>query len=47
MHGWGMLENHRLEARAETPPWSTGLYWLCWIVLAALMIWIGLKAFGG
>ena len=47
MHGWGMLEKHRLEAGAEIPLWSKALYWLCWIVLAILIIWIGLKAFRG
>lgn len=47
LHGWGMLEKHRLDAGGEIPLWSTALYWLCWIVLATLMIWIGLEAFRG
>jgi hypothetical protein len=47
MHGWGMLEKHRLEAGAEIPLWSKALYWLCWIVLGILMIWIGIRVFRG
>jgi hypothetical protein len=47
LHGWGMLEKHRLEAGAGIPLWSKTLYWLCWIVLAVLVIWIGLTVFRG
>jgi hypothetical protein len=44
LHGWGMLEKRRLDAGAALPLWSRSLYWLCWIVLAALMVWMGFHA---
>ena len=47
MHGWGMLEKHRLEMGAEIPFWSKALYWGCWIFLGTLMIWIGITVFRG
>ena len=47
LHGWGMLEKHRLQAGAEIPRWSNALYWLCWVFLAALTLWIGLGALRG
>lgn len=47
LHGWGMLERHRLQAGAEIPRWSRSLYWVCWVFLAILTVWIGLKAFRG
>jgi uncharacterized membrane protein YecN with MAPEG domain len=47
LHGWGMLERHRLDRAVEMPLWSRALFWLCWIVLAILMIWIGLRALTG
>jgi hypothetical protein len=47
LHGWGMLEKHRLQAGAEVPRWSNALYWLCWFLLAVLTVWIGLKALRG
>jgi hypothetical protein len=46
LHGWGMLEKHRLETRADVPLWSTALYWACWVILALLMVWIALRALG-
>jgi hypothetical protein len=40
MHAWGMTDKHRIEnARGELRPWwSTLLYWVCWLGLAALTI---------
>jgi cation transport ATPase len=40
MHGWGMLDKHRLEqsAGARRPVWAAVLYWACWIALAGLGI---------
>ena len=48
-HGWGMLQKHRLEARADyaPAPWETALYWACWTGLAVLLVLIGVKAFTG
>ena len=47
LHGWGMVETHRLEAGAASPAWSKALYWVCWVLLAALMIWIGFGSLRG
>jgi hypothetical protein len=37
-HAWGMWDKHRLEAqaRAASGPWVTALYWVCWLLLAAV-----------
>jgi hypothetical protein len=39
MHAFGMWDKHRLESatHAENAPWVTALYWLCWILLAAVL----------
>lgn len=44
MHGWGMLDKHRLERAAGTvqPRWATLLYWGCWLALLGLALAIGL-----
>ena len=47
LHGWGMVEKHRLEAGATSPSWSRALYWVCWVLLAILMMWIGFKSWRG
>jgi hypothetical protein len=47
LHGWGMLEKHRLEKGIGTPAWSRVLYWSCWAALAVLIIAIGLTALRG
>jgi len=37
LHGWGMLDKHRLEAgKFENVWWSSALYWACWLLLLAL-----------
>ena len=47
LHGWGMVEKHRLEAGATSPTWSKALYWACWLLLAVIMIWIGFRSLRG
>ena len=47
LHGWGMVERHRLEAGSTLPSWSKGLYWVCWVLLAILMIWIAFNSLRG
>jgi hypothetical protein len=39
MHALGMWDKHRLEAQAHVAnaPWVEGLYWGCWLLLAALL----------
>ena len=35
LHSVGMVEVHRLEAGARLPRWTTGVYVVCWLFLAA------------
>lgn len=46
LHGWGMLDKHRLEAGAgEVPPrWARILYWGCWGALGLALIWLVARA---
>ena len=44
LHGWGMLDKHRLEQGAARPRWSTALYWVCWLALGALAVTVVLRA---
>ena len=39
MHAWGMFDRHRLELHAELPRvwWAEVLYWVCWVMLVALL----------
>ena len=39
LHGFGMWDNNRLEALGQTqnPPWVVALYWVCWLLLAAVL----------
>jgi hypothetical protein len=46
LHGWGMFGKRRLEAGVAMPRWATALYWLCWVVLAALIVWIAIRQGG-
>lgn len=41
LHAWGMADRHRIEARegAAQVWWSTAAYWLCWALLAALVVY--------
>lgn len=42
MNAWGMYDKHRLEERSDVPRvWcATIFYWVCWIALAALIIYV-------
>lgn len=42
LHGWGMLDKHRLESRQATERvwWVELLYWLCWASLFILVAYI-------
>ena len=39
-HSFGMWDKHRLEAQAhvESAPWIVALYWVCWLLLAAVVV---------
>jgi hypothetical protein len=39
VHPFGMWDKHRLEAQAhaESGPWVVALYWVCWLLLAAVV----------
>jgi len=39
-HAFGMWDKHRLEAQAhaESGPWVVTLYWVCWVLLAAVVV---------
>ena len=39
MHAFGMWDKHRLEAQSgvQNPTWIVALYWVCWLLLAALL----------
>lgn len=40
LHAFGMWDKHRLDAANEiaSPPWVTALYWLCWLLLAGVLV---------
>ena len=39
LHAFGMWDKHRLEAvdHPENPRWVVALYWVCWLLLAAVL----------
>lgn len=39
-HAFGMWDKHRLDAHghAERDVWVTALYWLCWLLLGAVVL---------
>jgi uncharacterized membrane protein YecN with MAPEG domain len=41
-HAWGMTDKHRQEAKAGVVNvwWSMLLYWMCWLLLAALAVYV-------
>ena len=46
-HAVGMSQKHGLEQQGEVVRvrWAEALYWLCWLGLAALLIWIVVRQF--
>ena len=41
-HAGGMFQKHRIEQHGENARvwWAEALYWLCWLALAALLLFI-------
>lgn len=48
VHSWGMLDKHRIERATGVIRvyWEDWLYWLCWVVLAALFGYVLFAAAG-
>lgn len=45
-HSIGMFQQHRLEQGGSVRIWwADALYWLCWLALAALLLWIIIRQF--
>ena len=47
-HAFGMWDKHRLEAQGgvQSPTWIVALYWVCWLLLAALVALLLLRSRG-
>jgi len=46
-HAGGMFQKHGLEQQSESIRvwWADPLYWLCWLALAALLLFIVVRQF--
>jgi hypothetical protein len=46
-HLMGMSRKHELEQQGESVHlwWADAVYWLCWLVLAILLLWIVPRVF--
>ncbi len=46
-HAVGMSRKHQLEQQGEAVRiwWAEALYWLCWLALAAMLLWIAISRF--
>lgn len=46
-HAVGMFQKHGLEQQPEIVRvwWAEALYWLCWLALAALLVFIIIRQF--
>ena len=46
-HAVVMSQKHGLEQKGELVRvwWAEALYWLCWLALAALLVWIVIQQF--
>ncbi len=42
VHAFGMWDKHRLEANTATNdgPFVTALYWVCWLMLAGVLVFL-------
>jgi hypothetical protein len=42
LHASGMWDKHRIESSGSERPlwWETSLYWACWVLLAALLVYV-------
>ena len=40
LHAFGMWDKHRIDAEGSnaTPVWVSVLYWICWLMLGALLV---------
>jgi hypothetical protein len=45
LHSWAMLEKRRVAEGAPIPTWSRLLFWMCWLLLAIILLWLVLQAF--
>jgi hypothetical protein len=45
-HAFGMWDKHRLEIRTggDRGPWVLALYWICWLMLAGLVVYVWLHS---
>jgi MFS family permease len=48
VHAFGMWDKHRLDAQGgvRSPTWIVALYWVCWLLLAALVALLLLRSRG-
>jgi hypothetical protein len=39
LHAFGMWDKHQIERHQldRTPPWVVVLYWICWVLLGAVL----------
>lgn len=46
-HAVGMSQKHGLDQQGNIARvwWAEALYWLCWLALAALLVWIVFRQF--
>lgn len=44
-HAFGMWDKHRLEAAVQdqSGPWVIGLYWICWLLLAGVIVFVFIR----
>ena len=47
-HGIGMARKHSIEQETYRPraKWMEALYWFCWLALAALLVYVVVRAIG-